>query len=181
MAKATLRLNSGTNVTLEGTPEEIQKILTYFEGPEKSDDVPKRRGSQKARRESADSGAEDNEPDISVVVNLAKTCNESEAIEKHILDRTSVVDRTLLPLYIVHKYQKNAYGLTSGDINRFTTELGIPIATPNIANTLAGSASRYVVGDKLRKRGTAVRYKLSHRGLKYLQSIIAGDDNAKQG
>jgi len=181
MAKASLRLLNGTNVEVEGTPEEIHKLLSFYgalpdESPNHQDQPHK---SVVKKKEASSAVGNQAEPDIMEIVNLVKKCNESEAIEKHILDRTSNVDRTLLPLYIVHEYLGNANGLTSGDVNKVTTELGIPIATPNIANTLSGSASRYVMGDIQRKKGVPVRYKLSRKGLQYLKSVIAGDSNGK--
>jgi hypothetical protein len=181
MAKASLRLPNGTNVTIEGTPEEIKGLLNYYGGEQSQHGLPdiKAMSHSKKTKHIPSSPETVNEPDITAIVNMIKNCDESEAIEKHILDRISIVDRTLLPLFIVHKYINNAYGLTSGDINRVTTELGIPIATPNVANTLAGSGSRYVVGDKLRKKGHAVHYKLSRRGLQYLQAVITGDKHGK--
>jgi hypothetical protein len=182
MAKASLRLPNGTNVTIEGTPEEIKGLLTYYGGQQSQGETSENKTvshSKKTKPTHSSSQQTQHEPDITAIVNMIKNCEESESIEKHILDRISTVDRTLLPLFIVHKHLANAYGLTSGDINRVTTELGIPIAAPNIANTLAGSASRYVVGDKLRIKGHAVRYKLSRRGFQYLQSVITGDNDGK--
>jgi hypothetical protein len=176
MAKAKFRLPNGTSVEVDGSPEEITKLLDFYGGS-----TTEKHGTSAGQRKSHSDlpHAKKREPSILDIVQTIKSCDEFEAIEKHILDRTSVVDRTLLPLLIVHKHFGNAFGLTSGDINRVTTELGIPIAAPNIANTLAGSASRYVVGDKLRKKGSAVRYKISHRGLQYLQAVISGGNNGK--
>jgi len=110
---------------------------------------------------------------------LVKNCDEAESIENKILDKASQVNRTLLPLYIVHEHMDNAVALTSGDINKITTDLGIPIATPNASRTLSGTASRYVIGDQVRTKGQPVRYKLSHRGIQYIKSVITGveDDN----
>ena len=115
--------------------------------------------------------------DYTQIVNLVKTCEEAEAIEKQILNRDSQVDRTLLPLYIVHEYLDNAFALTSGEIGKITTDLGIPISQPNASRTLAGTASRYVIGDKIKKKGQAVRYKLHRRGVDYIKSVIGGSGN----
>jgi hypothetical protein len=113
-------------------------------------------------------------------VNLTKTCDEAESIEAQILDRTSQVDRTLLPLYVVHEHLGNKFGLSSGDVSKITTDLGVPISTANASGTLSGTAAKYVMGDKVRKRGQAVRYKLSRRGVQYMKAVIAGksDENA---
>ena len=179
MAKANLKLHNGTNVTIEGTPEEIKKLLSFY-SPESGQERSKTQQPDKKNKPSSTwSEGEKIQPDMTEIVNLIKTCDESGDIEKNILDRTSIVDRSILPLYIVHEYLNNAFGLTSGDISKVTIDLGVPVATPNVANTLSGTASRYVLGDKMRKRGIAVRYKLSRRGLQYMKSVIKGNSNGK--
>ena len=109
--------------------------------------------------------------------NKTKECQEAEHIEENILDRTSQVDRTLLPLYIVHEYFDNAFELQSGEIATITAQLGIPVAQPNASRTLSGPASRYVMGNKPRKARQAVKYKLNRRGVKYLKAVISGESD----
>jgi hypothetical protein len=179
MAKATVKLPNGTLVTVEGTPEEVAKLLEFYSAktPSGKTTTPlkqKRRiKSKKSTGELADQKGEP-EADLSQIVNLIKNCDEAEAIESQILDRTSQVDRTLLPLYVVHEYMGNDFTLTSGEISQITTDLGIPIAQPNVSRTLSGTASRYVIGDKVRKKGQTVKYKLSRRGIQYLKSVLKG-------
>jgi hypothetical protein len=62
--------------------------------------------------------------------------------------------------------------LTSGEVSKVTTELGIRIDVANASKTLSGSASRYVIGDRVRKSGQPVRYKLSRRGHAYVKEAI---------
>jgi hypothetical protein len=191
MPKANLTLQNGTVVVIEGTAEEIQELLTFYGGDRvdsKAPPIKQRRALAKRRPKrpgAAESGtasaAEVAAPDISEVVNLIKTCDEAELIETRILDQSSVINRTLLPLYIVHEHLGNSIGLTSGDVNKITTELGIPVRTPNASTTLSSSAARYVVGDKVRKNGVPVRYKMSRRGVQYLKSVIAGTDQSARG
>ncbi len=181
MAKASIKLPGGASVVIEGTPEEVNQILQLYsqESAGSTPSPPQRKKPKKRRPPAAKSstGTGDNDlVDHSGIVNLIKTCDEAEAIETQILDRASQVDRTLLPLYIVHEYLKNEYGLTSGDVSKVTTDLGIPIAMPNASNTLSSTASRYVIGNKVRKRGQPVRYKLSRRGVQYLESVLEGAD-----
>ena len=87
-----------------------------------------------------------------LIVNAINNCPEAEDIEKNILDRTSQVDRILLPLYIGKKYIDDKITLTSGDISKVLGDFGINIFTPNVANALSDAASKYVIGDKVRKR-----------------------------
>ena len=178
MAKATLTLQSGTTVVIEGTPEEIHRLLLLHGGGDSPQSSPVQRPARKkTSREKALTGKSEpaDQPDLTQIVNLIKTCDEAEAIEEQILDRTSQVNRILLPLYIVHEHLGNAFGLTSGEIHKITTDLGIPISTPNASRTLSGTASRYLMGDSVRKKGRPVRYNLQRRGVQYLKSVIAGD------
>lgn len=184
MAKASLKLPSGTVVTLEGTPEEVKRLLELYSGSEKGQPKPTEAGRTRRPRQAKTDGRraaterkKDGKPDLSEIVTLIKDCDEAEAIEKQILDRTAQVDRTLLALFVVHEYLDNAFGLTSGEINKITTDLGIPISQPNASRTLSGSASKYVIGDKVKKKGSPVRYKLSRRGVKYMKEVLAGSAN----
>ena len=111
---------------------------------------------------------------ISEIVKQVKDCDEADAIESRILDTTSQVNRILLPLFVVQKFMGGSHGLTTGDISAVTKDLGIPIHVANVSNALKGSAARYVIGDKVRRKGQPVRYTLSRRGIKYLENVIAG-------
>lgn len=176
MAKATLTLSDGTSVVIEGTPEEVHRLLSLYGGDShQTTAVTRRPKRQKTSRKKAPAAKAEvgDQPDLTVIVNLIKTCDEAESIEEQILDRASQVDRILLPLYVVHEYLDNKFGLTSGEVNKITTDLGIPVSQPNASRALSGTASRYVVGDSVRKKGRPVRYKLHRRGVQYLKSVIA--------
>lgn len=178
MAKASLTLPNGTKIILEGTPEEVQRLLELYSGATPTKPTSSKKGKRKKAitgETTPKAGKTSESPDLSKIINLVKTCDEAESIEENILDRTSLVDRTLLPLYIVHEHLENAYGLTSGDINKITTDLGIPIATPNASITLSKTASRYVIGDQVRKKGRTIYYKLSRRGVQYLKTVLSGN------
>jgi len=190
MAKASLKLANGTVVQIEGTTDEVQHLLQFYgssmrHSVQVANKPAARSGARKAEsgrtssRHRADEVG-DGAPNLSEIVNLAKNCDEAEAIERQILDRASQVDRTLLPLYIVHEHLGNAFGLSSGEVSKITTDLGVPVSQPNASRTLSGTGAKYVIGDKVRKKGQAVRYKLSRRGLRYLKTVTGGkvDENA---
>ena len=183
MAKATIRLPNGTLVTIEGTPDEVCQLMEFYGGkassPRKSTSRAAGDRFKKDTLQKDDKTAEDSRLSLSEIINLVKNCDIAEAIETNILDKTSQVDRTLLPLYMVHEYLDNKYALTSGDISQITSDLGIPISMANASRTLSGTASRYVIGDKVRKKGQPVHYKLSRRGVHYLKSILAGTNSEK--
>ena len=183
MAKASLKLPNGTVVTLEGTREEVKHLLELYggEGPRVPRPAARTRGTRRSKthasRPNPPEDKNDGKPDLNQIVTLAKDCDEAEAIEKQILDRAAQVDRTLLAVYIVHEYLDNAFGLTSGEVKKITTDLGIPISQPNASRTLSGTASKYVIGDKVKVKGQPVRYKLSRRGVKYMKEVLAGNAN----
>ena len=171
-----------TSITVDGTIEEIKHLLDYYGGHQSRAPqapvapAPKKLKTRLAKDAPAppSGDADSAATPLTEIVNLVKNCDEAEKIEKQILDRTSQVNRTLLPLYIVHEHLHNAHALTTGEIGKVTADLGIPVQQANVSHVLTGSASRYVMGDRVRVKGQAVRYKLSRRGLKYLQAIIEG-------
>jgi len=187
MAKASLTLPNGTVVQIEGTTEEVQGLLQFYGAGTGQHSPAPRKPAARSRVRKSKSGrgpseqpageAGDSAPNLSEIVNLAKNCDEAEDIERQILDRASQVDRTLLPLYIVHENLGNAFGLSSGEVSKITTDLGVPVSQPNASKTLSGTAAKYVIGDRVRKKGQLVRYKLSRRGLQYLQAVIGGKSN----
>jgi hypothetical protein len=183
MVKATINLPNGTEVTIDGTPEEVQSLLSYYgqqvvSGPkaEKTKKNPVKKAKMVAKQADNDSGSSVNAHEI---VNLVKNCNEAEAIELQILDRASQVDRVLLPLFIVHEHLDNFFGLSSGDVSQITRDLGVPVSQPNASTTLTGTASKYVMADGVRKKGTKLTYKLSRRGVTYMKGVISGSANEK--
>jgi hypothetical protein len=174
--KVSLDLPSGTVVTLEGTPKDMQRVLDNFNGfNSKVTPKSKTNGSAKSlEKQDEASDSSQTTPDILKIVNMAKSCPEAEAIEKNILEnQPSETDRVLLPLYIVHEYLDNAYGLTTVEIAAIAKELGTraKITRQNALRALTKrDASKYVSADKMRKRGTGTRYTLNDRGVQYLKS-----------
>lgn len=180
MPKANLELPDGTTIVVEGSVEEIERIVAFYRNQAQAAKAkPKEKGKGDGAKKSVSAARSrpKDTVDHAEIINLVKTCDEAELIEKQILSRTSQVDRTLLPLYIVHEHLDNAFGLNSGDINKITTDLGIPISTANASHTLSRTASRYVIGDKVRKKGRPVAYKLHPRGAEYFKSVISGSAN----
>ncbi|TET38306.1 MAG: hypothetical protein E3J72_03590 [Planctomycetota bacterium] len=182
MPKATFKLPDGTLVTIDGTLEEVKKLLESYGGAGKASSTgtrnKKKTASGKSSKKSAEK-AHDEKPDLAEIINQIKDCSKAEIIETQILDRTSMVNRILLPLYIVHEYLDNAYGLTSGEISKITTDLSVPISTSNASKHIARSASKYITGDSVKKQGKTVRYKLNRRGVKYLNEILTESSDGK--
>ena len=166
MAKAYLILPNGTKVEIDGSPEEIKKILGAHGAAESRPSPDKQVVKAGAKA-----------TNLTDIVNMIKTCKEADLIGKNILDRISQVDRVLLPLYITESHFQGDSGITSGEISKILAQLGIGIHAPNISNTLSSTASKYVLGDKIRKRGQPVRYRISRKGLDYINSAIKGKGN----
>jgi hypothetical protein len=186
MAKATITLPNGTVVQVEGSTAEVRQLLEFYgssagkvPAAKENRAVTRRRARRTTEGGDASPATDKSGPDLAAIVNLVKNCEEAENIERHILDRNSQVDRTLFPLYIVHEELQNAHGLTSGEVSKVTTDLGVPVSVANASRTLSGTAAKYVMGDRVRKPGQPVRYKLSRRGLQYMQSVITGKSNEK--
>jgi hypothetical protein len=146
MAKASMTLPNGTVVQIEGTADEVRNLLHFYaadtgqsQGQPRNaaSPSPKRKQSKPPSQLRAGHRPSESAPNLSEIVNLAKNCDEAEKIERQILDRASQVDRTLLPLYLVHEHLENAFGLSSGDISKITTDLGVPVSTPNASTTLS--------------------------------------------
>jgi hypothetical protein len=173
MAKASLTLPDGTTVIIEGNPEEIQKIISLHR-PLSKDAEEIKQPAKKQRTTTKMKVSEKEETDLQSLVNTTKTCKEFDEIETRILDRSSVVDRLLLPLYIAHEHVSEHLTLTSGDIAKFLSQFGVNIAQPNIAKNLSSTASRYVIGDTMREKGKPVRYRLSRKGSAYLKTVLKG-------
>ena len=179
MAKATVRLASGAVVHIEGDVSEIKELLSFYGGAETET---KTRSTARASQPSltkTPSAGEKEGVAISEIVRHIKDCDEADSIEKHILDTTSQVNRILLPLLVVQKHMSSKSGLTTGEISAITRDLGIPIHVANVSNALKGSAARYVIGDKVRRRGQPVRYVLSRRGTQYLEDVIRGKSDGE--
>lgn len=178
MVKAQITLRNGTEITIDGTPQEVQVLLDHY-GQPAAKNRPNGAKKKVAPSKAAKSASAHETADMAEIVNLVKNCDEAESIETQVLNRASQVDRVLLPLYIVHEHLKNAFGLSSGDIARITRELGVPMSQPNASRTLSGTASKYVMGDGVRKKGTRLTYNLSRRGVTYIKGVIKGEASEK--
>jgi len=104
------------------------------------------------------------------IVNKIGECEESKVIQSKILDQKSMEGKILLCLYISYKYFKNAW-LTTGDIAKITSELGIKIDVRNITNKMK-KLRRYLESGATRKKGQPTPYRLNHKGVKRFEEIV---------
>lgn len=185
MAKATLTLPSGTSVVIEGTVEEVQQLLEANSAITAASAKPARKSTKRPQRKSVSGEkrpSSTNQPkvDVSAVVNAIKNSDDWDAIEEKVLNKSSQLGRLLLPLYAAKKYLNLDIGLSSGDIARTTRELSVPLSTSNASKALSGAASKYVIGDAVRKQGNMVRYALHKRGVDYFESLLAAEPDQSQ-
>ncbi len=108
---------------------------------------------------------------ILLIVKKIKNCNESDQIEKEILDKTFSHGRILLPFYICYKYFPD-HGLTTGDIEKVTSELRVKVQTPNVSKAIADSLHKYLEGNSTRIKGKPVLYRLNRKGAKFFELLL---------
>jgi hypothetical protein len=171
MAKSIITRPDGTKIIIEGTTEEISKIIKASSFSDEEMLVKQPKG--KKRKMPTESFSEDT---LLNIISFIKECDQADVIEKNILDRPGQIDRVLLPLYIAGQL-KNKPSLSSGDIYGVLKELGIKIAIPNISNTLRKTASKYVMADRRVKKGQAAGYKLTRQGNKYMADILSAPED----
>ncbi|GEM_PF-1874225 len=109
------------------------------------------------------------------IVNKIKNCAEAKKIESNILDKVGMPGRILLPFFICYKYFPEQK-LTTGDIEKITSELRVRVRTPNVSNAIANSLQKYLDGNSTRVRGKAVSYKLNRKGAKYFETILNSNE-----
>ena len=106
------------------------------------------------------------------IANKATDCHESESIQTKVLDGRSVDAKVLMCFYISHKHFGNAW-LTSGDIQRITSELGVKVAVGNASNAMK-KLRTYLETGKVRKKGSPTPCRLNRGGVKRFEEIING-------
>jgi hypothetical protein len=168
MARASFTLQNGTTVAVEGTVEEIHKLMEFYGGsvsktPKKLDI---KRPSQPDTTTKKDGPKEF---DLMEIVNTIKSCEQAEDIESYILDKTNEANRVLLPLFIVYEYFDNSFGLTTSEISKVTVELGVKVSRQNSLRALKFSGKAYII-----KSGNPPRYTLNRRGIAFMRSLLSG-------
>ncbi len=111
---------------------------------------------------------------ILAIINKIGECDESDKIQANILDQNKLEGKILLCYYISYKYFKNAW-LTTGDVEKITSGLGIKIAIGNISNKITDELRKYLEGETTRKHGAPTPYRLNRKGSQRLEEIIRGD------
>ena len=173
MANADILLPDGTKVTVQGSAEEVAKILSLYSSVAPSSTLEDtNRHKQVLERAGVDQDLASDEIDIARIVACIRDCDAAESIEVRILDQRDAMNRVLLPLYIQYKFFNPNIGLTSGNVQKITDQLGVKVEISSASKILSGRAKSYVSGDSVRKKGSPVRYKLTRRGVIYFEELI---------
>ncbi len=155
------------NQTLFTKLNEIKRLAEEGLAALSSDHAPKHK--QISKKENKKDGVL-SDP-ILLIVNKIKDCEESEKIYAQVLNKISLPTKVLLPFYICYKYFPEQ-SLTTGDIEKITSELRVRVKVPNVSKAVAGPLQKYLAGDSTRGRGKTSRYKLNLKGAKYFESLL---------
>lgn len=104
------------------------------------------------------------------IVNKIGDCDESEEIQRKVFEQKSMEGKILLCFYISHKYFDNAW-LTSGDIEKITSDLGIKIDKRNVTNKIK-ELKQYLESGAVRRKGQPTPYRLNRKGFKRFEEIL---------
>jgi len=168
--KANLVLPNGTKVEIDGSLSEVRRLLDNFSGPSPGAPQAPSKSRGKPTAKSRDNDEEEGSGAVGelAIVNRIK---EDESLQwlHAIVDSRDMTRRILAPLYVAAEIDSRADGLTSGLISRIYTELGVRIDTANVSRELSGKAKKYVLADKVRRKGAPVHYKISRAGRAFLR------------
>jgi len=179
MADATIKLANGTDITISGTAEEIAKIMgLYNQAPSRP--AAHQTNNKKSKTSSSSANSQKPKPndvgeiDLAAIINTIKDCAEAEIIETKILDNPDTMNLALMCLYINEQHFNSSPAMTTGDISRILKQLGVPVATPTISNTISRKAKSYIMYDGVRTKGAVIRYSLNRRGVQYFEGLLEG-------
>lgn len=164
---AKFELPNGTMIEVDGSIDDIARLAQLYSSPNNGP-----RAATAARQSNEDVANGSDDIDIPELVGLIKDCDDAELIEQRVLNQRSALNRVLLPLYIAHKHVSEMLGLTSGDIEKITDQLGVKVSVSNASGILSNQAKSYVTGDAVRKKGAVVRYRLNRRGVQYFDELL---------
>ncbi len=153
--------------------KQLQKILGQLDDHEKRIRVLE--GDIQSGKKNVVTGQADSDNSANLVlsiVNKVVDCEESEDIQRKVLDQKNMEAKILLCFYVSYKYFDNAW-LTSGDIEKITSDLGIKIDQRNITNKLE-KIRRYLESASARKKGRATPYRLNRKGVQHFEKILHG-------
>jgi hypothetical protein len=146
------------------------------ETPGKNGDSERRSHRKKSAPTSGQIRADDGQVADAVLAQIIASVNDADNydhIARCVLDRADRTARILMCYYFAHQHQTDP-AMTTTDVERITSQLGVKIAQPNVAKVIRQGAGTYLTADRVRRRGQAVRYKINRRGIAAFEEIVAG-------
>lgn len=174
MAEATIKLENGTTITVSGSAEEIARVAMLYGGGSQSATKPASSSRQNADKQAKAADELLDGVDVSLIANKINDCEESEALEEHVLDAADAVNKVVMCLYINDKYFDSKPALTTGDISKTLSQLGISISTSRVSLAISRKANSYVMKDNVTKKGAIIRYWINRRGKQYFEEVLSG-------
>jgi len=174
MAEATIKLENGTTITVSGSAEEIARVAMLYGGGSQPATKPARSNRQNADKQTKAVDELLDGLDLSLIANTIKDCEESEALEEHVLDGTDAANKVMMCLYINDKYFDSKPALTTGDISKILSQLGISVSTSGVSLAISRKANNYVMKDNVTKKGAIIRYWINRRGRQYFEEVLSG-------
>ncbi|WP_411819539.1 hypothetical protein ABFZ85_12140 [Hyphococcus formosus] len=174
MPSAEITLKDGTNITINGSTEEVARILSLYKSA--GSQTKKRSVSPNKKQDCSTKSSEspNQEIDLAAMANIIRDCDQAEVFEAKILDQQDVVNRILMCLYVNKKYFSDHPPMTTGEISKLLKQLGIPVATANVSTAISRKAKAFVMTDAVRTKGAIIRYELNRRGMQHFEEIIGG-------
>lgn len=109
---------------------------------------------------------------VMAVYNSIIDSDQHNIIEDKILNKSNNLHKILLIAYHANIINSGEY-FTTSFIQDVTDQLGIKIATRNVASKMK-SENKYFTVENLRKQGAAVNYKINRKGIQEFEKIING-------
>jgi hypothetical protein len=113
--------------------------------------------------------------DITAVVNAIHEADNSDEIEKNILERAAQLPRILLCFYFAGEQGTNGW-LTTAQVEAITDQLDVKILARNVATTIKKEGRKYLTADRVPHRGGGgpVRYRISRKGKRAFEQLVRG-------
>ncbi|WP_422037067.1 hypothetical protein [Roseibium sp.] len=176
MAEATIKLANGTTITVSGSAEEVAHVAMLYSGGSQPTAPSAKSGQPKEDIKAAATDGPSDDVDLSQIANTIFDCEETEALEKHILGHSDVVNKIMMCLYINEKYFNSQPALTTGEISKILSQLGISVATSNVSLAISRKANKYVMKDNVTKKGVIIRYSINRPGKQYFEEVLSGEN-----
>jgi hypothetical protein len=134
--------------------------------------VPQRKSE--VSKKTAENGS-DGEPSVDVAsfVEFIKDSDKFPQVEKNVLKKKSQLARIIMVLYFIKDFTDNPC-LSTGQIATITDQLNVRIKYQNVGKLIKAN-QKYFTGQKVRKPGAVVPYKLNRQGIEAFERCLNGE------